>query len=414
MNQEKSKARQQLILLIPFIVVTLVMLPRLISPQFGLLDDARMLTQTEIISQGDFSMSHDIQAGRFRPIHWLYYTLIYALAGQHPLWYFLGNLILFFILLYELIVILRKMAFADWQILLASLIFIFSMPVIENYYTLGKGEPLQLVFILLSLLIFDTFRTTKKKSLQWIYFSLSLLGSLLAIMVKETAIIMAPIAGLWVIYTFVKQKTFSKEERRSYLLYLIALIGSVLLYFIIRTMGGGTELTSGTYTQQYSFTFASLVEKILRWMTLFGFYFHFLFPLGIAFIILLLKKGRLNAKTNFALFRWLGWILGWVIVLLPWQYAEAYYLLPFSLGISVVIGLLSPSLFKAIQTSKTSLKWILVALASLGSILLISVLPNYYTNARIQLAFDKANQEMLTFAKENIPENGNTFINDIQ
>jgi len=42
-----------------------------------------MLAQSEDLLQGDFSMSIDKQAGRFRPGYWLYYTIIYAIAGDH-------------------------------------------------------------------------------------------------------------------------------------------------------------------------------------------------------------------------------------------------------------------------------------------------------------------------------------------
>ncbi len=102
MTENKKSIKRIIIILIPFILAALILLPRLISPQFGFFDDASTLSQSQRFLKGDFSMSHDKEAGRFRPVYWLYYTIFYALAGYHPFWFFLGNLILLIILLIEI------------------------------------------------------------------------------------------------------------------------------------------------------------------------------------------------------------------------------------------------------------------------------------------------------------------------
>jgi len=63
MNTNNPKKEERFILLIPFVFVLVIMLPRLFSPQFGLLDDAVTLAHAEDILQGNFNLENDLQAG---------------------------------------------------------------------------------------------------------------------------------------------------------------------------------------------------------------------------------------------------------------------------------------------------------------------------------------------------------------
>lgn len=411
MNQEKSKTRQRLILLIPFIVMILVMLPRLTSPQFGFFDDARMLSQSQHFLEGDFSMSHDIQAGRFRPIYWLYYTLIYALAGYHPFWYFLGNLILFFILLYELRVLLKRMAFANWQILLTSLVFLFSMPIIENFYTLGKGEPLQLIFLLSSLILLNRIKAEKRTLPRLMLAMLSAVCILLAILVKETAMVIFPIAMLWLIYLLFSRDAALRQERSAYLFFTGSTILAVITYFFIRSAWGATSILGGTYTNRYLVDLSALFEKLLRWMTQFAFYFHYLIPLAGVILFLAIFKFLPKGKILFGLYRWGIWTLLWFAVLIPWEYAELYYLLPFALGGAILIGWVAQPFWRAIQALPKGKRWVLNLLGGLTGLLFILTLPNYRTDAKTQLTFDQVNQNMLHYVVEQFPADSTIYMN---
>src|SRR3972149_3643894 len=79
----------------PVLISLAVILPRLLSAQFGLLDDARTLVTARDITSGSWDMSWDIEAGRFRPGYWLFPALLYALVGQNPVGFFAGNAALF-------------------------------------------------------------------------------------------------------------------------------------------------------------------------------------------------------------------------------------------------------------------------------------------------------------------------------
>jgi hypothetical protein len=88
MSIKASSKKRILFFLIPFIIATLIMMPRLLSAQFGIFDDIQMVKQSRAFLEGDFSMSNERQGGRFRPAYWLYYALIYLIVGYNPFWFF--------------------------------------------------------------------------------------------------------------------------------------------------------------------------------------------------------------------------------------------------------------------------------------------------------------------------------------
>ena len=132
-----KKGSQLIIAVLPLIIAILIMTPRLTSAQFGLLDDGFILDEVRNILGGDLSRRLSLNADRFRPLYWLYFTLIYSLAGPNPIWFFTGHLLILMVLLLEIRALMKLMGAHDWQILLASLMFLFSIPIIENFYTLS-------------------------------------------------------------------------------------------------------------------------------------------------------------------------------------------------------------------------------------------------------------------------------------
>jgi hypothetical protein len=395
MKTNPINAKRLAFIIIPFILITLIMLPRLMSPQFGFFDDARMLSQSKKFLQGDFSMSHDKQAGRFRPVYWLYFTVVYALAGYHPFWFFLGNLFIFFILIFELRLILKDMGFAEWQIFTTSLIFIFTMPVIENFYTLSKGEPLQLIFVLASVIFGQKIKS--QNSSQWLAAGLASLSFLFAVMVKETAIVMLPVTFLWLVYTFFPKKDALRQERKSLVVLLSAEAAAVMIYFIFRHFSGAAPLLGGTYSDHYLVDLSSLLQKVLRWATQFAFYFHYLLPFITIVLLLIIFKHPIEKQARFNFYRWGVWWLFWYGILIPWEYAELYYLLPFALGSAILIGTILPPMFQAIKSHQHFKRYVISALSLIAGLLFILTLPNYLTDAKTQLTFDRVNQEMLNY-----------------
>ena len=394
-------------MIIPLILAIVIMIPRLSSAQFGLLDDFLMLDNVRNLMQGNWSMSHDLQAGRFRPVYWLYFTLIYGVAGPSPFWFFFAQLILLLSLLFEIRVLMKMANAKDWQILITSLVFLFSMPIIENFYTLSKGEPPQLVFLLASLLCFEKTKSLQKPSAKTLFAFLSFFCILFAMLVKETALIMVPIVGLWFGFVLFFQKKDPTQKRSDYVLFLAAATLAVLAYFGLRAVWGTASISGGTYTQRYDLTLQAIVSRILRWLTMYAFYFHYLLPLAVLTMIAIFSNAIEEHKQQ--MFNWIAWVLLWMVVLLPWEFAEVYYLLPISFGFAMLIGFLLPSVKTLITSKKPLVRWVSILLLGLTLVLLLATLPNFITHGRMQLTLDRVNAMMLEGTVEIVPQNGELY-----
>ena len=385
------------------------MLPRLLSPQFGLLDDGAMLREVVDIAQGNFSMANDIQAGRFRPLYWLYFTIIYVLAGANPFWFFFGQLILFMSILLLIQSIMRKMQANEWEILLTSSLFIFSVPIIENFYTLSKSEPLQLTFLLLSIFSFEGMKKASGTKERWFYISLSFLSILAASLTKETTVIMAPLTILWTGVIMFQRHTVNKSKYKAYLLFTCSVCLAIILSLLIQRLWSGPIIIGGSYTSRYSFSLIETFRKSARWLTLFAFYFHFLLPLSLVYLTIIIKKGFKFFQRKSHLSFWLIWVFLWFIFLIPWEFAEIYYLLPFSLGITILIGLSLKSVVAFLGVIKTPAKITLLITLLVSILLFLTTLTHYRTHAKAQVIFDYVNYQMLDKTHKLIPSQGYFF-----
>src|SRR3989449_10729750 len=82
--------------LAPVALAVLVMLPRLASPQFGLLDDGLTLqTGREVIGRWSSVLHLIPETGRVFPAYWLRYSALLGIAGGRPLAFFTGNVLAF-------------------------------------------------------------------------------------------------------------------------------------------------------------------------------------------------------------------------------------------------------------------------------------------------------------------------------
>jgi len=394
---------------LPILIAVLLMIPRLTSAQFGLLDDGAMLGEVRKILAGDFSMQHDLQAGRFRPLYWGYFSLIYLLAGPSPFWFFFGHMVLLLILIIEIQTLTRQMGGKPWQELLTSLIFVFSMPIVENFYTLSKGEPLQMVFVLLALIGFEKLKIKSTNRVKWPIFTMIFISFLAALLVKETSMVLLPIAVLWTGYSFIIKKNGPDKIRKANLIFLGIILSGIVTGTLLRSAWAGPSVAAGTYTERYDLSVLSLANKIARWLTLYAFYFHYLLPLAIVGLIAQFSTRKPLSDRQENKLNWLVWAFVWIIALIPWEFTEVYYLLPFSIGIGILTSLIAPNIKRALQQG-SSRNWVLKTSLAFALAMFLLTLPNFYTHARTQLIIDQANEKMLEKLQENIPQNGDAFI----
>jgi hypothetical protein len=121
------------------------------------------------------------------------------------------------------------------------------------------------------------------------------------------------------------------------------------------------------------------------------------------------KKSNLNSGKGLPL-KSLVWMAGWLIVFLPWIYTSEYYLLPFTAGSAFFAGIMIEGLLKDIVQNHFS-PMVPIFLISVVFLLLIATIPTNYSNARIQLAVDKVNANLIQFVAENVPTNSTLLVN---
>ena len=138
----KFHLRGHLWWLIPVLIAVLLMLPRLSSPEFGLLDDGLNLRTAQEIADGDWE-TWDLSSGRFRPIYWLHWWIQYRIFGHNPLGYYIINTILLGLSVTSLSLFLWFRTKTRWLAFAAAVLFLSAPPLFESIYTLGKGETVQ-------------------------------------------------------------------------------------------------------------------------------------------------------------------------------------------------------------------------------------------------------------------------------
>jgi hypothetical protein len=397
--------------LIPFVVAILMMVPRLASADFGLLDDASMLGRAQQIIEGDLSLKNDLAAGRFRPVYWFFYAMIYLLYGKAPFWFSSSYLLILLGILFGFMFLLKMQGAEGWQFFIASLLLLFSIPVIENFYTLSKGEPLQLFFLIAGVGTLNDLKTTRILFLKMLLALVATFSILLAMLTKETSIIMIPIALISGIYVWAQPKKYSAQTRQAHITFLIATLMAVGLFFTIRHIWGGVNLSEGTYTSRYDFSIQVIALKIARWASQLAFHLHYLLPLGLTLLLTLLWKKDSIPRQTFDQFFWSLWCLFWLGILMPWEYSEAYYLLPFTFGIAMITACCLPDIVDHLKSKQMGKKLILGTLLGMTLVMFLMTVPNMVTQARLQVMVDRLNQAMLQEVVKTAPEESNVLVN---
>ena len=281
--------------LLPMLLVLLVMLPRLASPQFGFFDDAITLTRSSDFWSGDWSNLFR-GSGRSRPLYWLWYYLLDALSGRQAFWFFVGNLLLLSVATFALIQVARALGATKAQAALAGCLFVASGAVIENAYTLSKGELIQAVWMLLSLLAVGRSAPLHEHPTHPVRWSLlSAVCILCACTSKETSILLLPIAFAWWALAWLFSRLIRPlpprflELRSRFLLAAFLGVGTYLLGSALYLKAG--EVQQG-YGSNFIFTLPWIKENARLWLSWLRRDYFYVLPLALLPALAPLSRDR--------------------------------------------------------------------------------------------------------------------------
>jgi hypothetical protein len=409
-NPHRLSLMHWLLLLSPVLVCVAIMLPRLLSPQFGLLDDGSTLFNAYQVQQHVWNPGGEAVKGRFRPAYWLYYVLIDLIFNANPFAFFFGHLVIFAATTAGLIVFIRLVRGSSLQAWVAGMLYAAAGPCIENYYTLSKGEPLQMLAIVLSLLLLLVTVRARRVWQKGLAFSGMIVTLFLANISKETSLMMIPISLGWLVMALLYRKFHIKpSDLLPRGLYFGATAAAGAIYFILRSRYVHVSLLGGTYTSRYNFTLRGVLSSGLNWSGWILRDFSYLLPL-LLFLAVSVLIYRRHAELP-DLIDILIWLVGWIGVFLSWYFIVEYYLLGFAMGCAVMGGLLVEAIYREINSpSKAGRNFARVCLA-LSVLLFLTTIPNNVSNAQLQLTEDWANTEMVKFLAKETPENGTVLVN---
>jgi hypothetical protein len=396
----------------PVLLCVLIMLPRLISAQFGLMDDGRALTIAQGLLHGKFDLSWDVVAGRARPIYWAAFAFWYVLVGGHPFWYFLGNLIVFSATTFILIHLVNDVGGTKPQALLTGVIFVFSTSVIEDIYTLSKAENLQLLLMISAISLVILAARTIKRNRLWLFTVFAAL-LLVACFTKEATLLLLPISLVWwSVAMFGRWRHFPSApfvEKASRLLIFASLASSVIFYLGRTIFLASSRILGVGQSSEFYFDRQSIINGIVRWGGWLLRDFIWLLPMALMVIVWCLIKKRLPRSGLW----WMAgvWMAFWLGMYIPWHFAVEYYLLPFAAGTAVLSGVLLVEIWELVSTSDRIWKGLGIASLVMTVVLLLASQANSYTDASIQLAQDSANAHVLQYVAENAPQGSQVVVN---
>ena len=397
-------------LYIPMMIGILLMLPRICSAEFGFLDDAGVLVKSRNLINGEWNQLLEHGNGRFRPFYWLYPTLIFSLVHLKPEWYFIGNLLLLVGTTASILILANRVTGSRFIALWSGIFFVLSGPVIENYYTLSKGEPLQIAWILISLLALGGFSRLKSRKSRGAFLGLLVLLTLLAITSKETSLVMVPISIIWFMGTLIHRK-YTKEDLDWKVIstYLVSTVVAAGIYFVLRMILLPINFPEDGYTSNFTMDITRFFVSLKQWERWIRRDFFYLAPLIFIPIFNLIRNRRIEHKMS--IFTSLVWMIGWVFVFLPWIYQVEYYLLPFAAGSSLLGGTFLHQTIMVAKRGGNTIRLFATLFIVLAAFLFIATLPINLTNARLQLTVDENNAAMLSFVVDELPANSTLLIN---
>jgi hypothetical protein len=302
-----------------------------------------------------------------------------------------------------LIFFMRRQGVNPWQAWLGGVFFVLAGSVVENFYTLSKGEWLQVMFISMSLAVIAVYSTELAKSRKIFLIAATTFFLLSAMLSKETSVVMWPVSCVWAVLALVWMKRRDPSSWFSgwRVSYLLSSTIAVLVYGLLRLLYTTNATTTSGYTTRYNFVLSQLMVSSVRWA---GWIARDYFYLGViillAVILIVLRQDFPQRQLAVDM---LIWMIAWVVVYLPWHFMTEYYMLPFSFGVAVLSGLI-------LGVRLVWQKPMTTIVAVLAILLFVVSVTNNWTTASIQLAVDDVNSEMMD-GLASLPPNSRVLVN---
>jgi len=367
----------------PVLVAVVFFVPRVVKARFGLLDDGVTISVARaILGHPAVALHAYAGAGRFLPCYWIYNAFCYAVDGSSPAVFYLGNLLLLALTLAMLIALMRRLGATGPQIWVGALLFFFSRPTTEAYFTLSKNELIATFAVLAVLLLAHIAQANNRGRVWW---AVGLL-MLVAFTTKETNFALAGVFPAWLLVAYWDRfgTPIHFSRRGLWICSGLAALGAAAVG-IART-ALGIHATAGTYASHYQLDLKNLILAVQFW----SFSLVRDFPLTLVFLLVaavLAWQGKLREKQVPLLM--LLWMAGFGAVLMPWGMLS-HYLVMFNLGNAVFCGFVAGELLATARTEH----WARVVLmvAGLGFIV---VAINNISMARRQILVDEANAGLM-------------------
>ena len=338
---------------------------------------------------------------RFRPIYWMPFAIISFLVGDRAFWYFLVNTAVLCVTTVALVAFVRRAGMTHAQAWASGTLFVLSGPVIENFYTLSKGEWLQVMFIALSLLTISAYDESTSKRWQTGIVTGSAFLLLLAMGSKETSMVMLPIGMTWFGIAWIWSRSSQTDKfgwRRGYL--LSSILASAA-YLVLRFAFTSSVVETSGYTERFVISIGQLIASGVRWAGWLICDFSYLAGIYLICTVVLIRRQKIayiQTMVDMSV-----WMAAWIVVYLPWNFMTEYYMLPFALGATIFVGsVLGDSSIWRVRSTQM--------IGSFSIALIVVTVINNCTSARIQLTVDSINDQLMN-AVSSLPPQSTVLIN---
>jgi hypothetical protein len=282
--------------------------------------------------------------------------------------------------------------------------------VVESYMTLSKPEPLQIALIVGSILL--AFRRRHGETARRI--GAEAAGAavlmLLADLTKETSLALIPIGAVWFLAAWAKKRLLRQKNdiARPGSFFLAALVAGAA-FLVLRSRFSTIGLPEDAYAGNYLLGAERLLTSAVRWSGWLVRDFAYLAPLVLAAAVL--PEARRAALGDRRVLASVVWMIGWVVIYLPWVFTVEYYLLPFAIGAAVLAATLIDLSLNHFSESGGLVRVATTAFGAAAAFLFTISALGMASSARQQLMVDRVNEEALRMIRDTLPPSSTLLVN---